>query len=60
MAGESGSDGEATVETATSPGEAVTAAERAEQVLAALAGMNASLDVDQEKHARHELTERDD
>jgi hypothetical protein len=37
----------------------ITAAEHADQVLAALEGMGASLDADQETHARGEMDERE-
>lgn len=38
--------------------ETITAAEHAEQVLAALEGMGASLDTDQETHARGEMDDK--
>lgn len=40
--------------------ETITTAEHAEQVLAALEGMGASLDANQETHARSEIDERED
>ena len=40
--------------------ETITTAEHAEQVMAALEGMGASLDSDQETHARSEMDERED
>lgn len=39
--------------------ETITAAENAEQVLAALEGMGASLDSNQEDHARSEMNEQE-
>lgn len=40
--------------------ETITTAEHAEQVMAALEGMGASLDSNQETHARSEMDERED
>jgi hypothetical protein len=40
--------------------ETITTAEHAEQVMAALEGMGASLDSNQETHARSEIDERED
>mgnify|MGYP000439186807 CR=1 FL=1 len=42
------------------PTEKITTAEHAEQVLTALEGMGASLDSNQETHARSEMDERED